>query len=392
MTIDPSPILDLINAFRRSKVLFTFVSTGIVDILHSHGPLTAAGVQRHLTARGRPSQLIEPIKKSSAAGAGQESTVSYSVDAVDRLLRASVNLGLADLKWRIDDRTEPQYELTPLAVAYLAPSAKTPLSGYILHSDATLYPLWGELSTSLQTGQPSWEAAFPEIIAANPSISPFNALYSTPESRERFMHAMHSHSALISPDIASAFDLSWAQHAIDLGGGTGALAIEIARKWNHLQVTIVDLPEVVQIAKKSYLVGEDEALSRVNAVSGDFLKDSELPHGDLYVLSRILHDWDESRCEYLLKRIYDSLAPASEANSSNQCSYFSGGLLIAEAMLNEDKTGPSNAIMQDINMLVQTGGRERSLSEYQQLLQKVGFKEVRGVRTGGYLDAIMAFK
>jgi acetylserotonin N-methyltransferase len=219
------------------------------------------------------------------------------------------------------------------------------------------------------------------------------------------MHAMHSHSALISPLIASAVDLSWARHAVDLGGATGALAIELAKEWRQLKVSILDLVEVVEIAKKSYLAGSEEAAfgRRVDAVVGDFLsevkegEEDPIPEGDLYVLSRILHDWSEDRCNFLLKRIYDRIpVTTSEGGggkySSSLCESFDGAVLIAETLLNEEKTGPVSAVMQDINMLVQTGGRERSLQEYRYLLEKVGFKNVQGVFTGGYLDVVIAFK
>ena len=77
----------------------------------------------------------------------------------------------------------------------------------------------------------------------------------------------------------------------------------------------------------------------------------ELPEGDLYSLGRILHDWTEAKGLALLKRIYDRLPSG-------------GALLIAEKLLDEDKSGPRWASMQNLGMLLYTEGKERTLTEY----------------------------
>ena len=69
-----------------------------------------------------------------------------------------------------------------------------------------------------------------------------------------------------------------------------------------------------------------------------------------------------------------------------------GAVLIAEKLLNDDRTGPSWAQMQSLNMLVCTEGKERTLSEYERLLDRVGFRDVQGCRTPSPLDAVLAFK
>ncbi len=87
-----------------------------------------------------------------------------------------------------------------------------------------------------------------------------------------------------------------------------------------------------------------------------------MPEGDLYALGRIVHDWNESKIVILLRKIHDALQAG-------------GGLLIAETLLEEDRSGPVYSIMQDLNMLVCTDGKERTFSEYRELLESVGFTE-----------------
>jgi acetylserotonin N-methyltransferase len=116
----------------------------------------------------------------------------------------------------------------------------------------------------------------------------------------------------------------------------------------------------------------------VQIVAGDFFVDS-LPPGDVYALGRIVHDWTEAKIDALLARIYEQL-PAG------------GAVLIAEKLLNDDKTGPRWAQMQSLNMLTCTEGKERTLVEYNQLLTRAGFTEVSGVVLPAPLDAVLAVK
>jgi acetylserotonin O-methyltransferase len=92
-----------------------------------------------------------------------------------------------------------------------------------------------------------------------------------------------------------------------------------------------------------------------------------------------VHDWTEEKVLHLLERIAAHLPSG-------------GGLLIAEKILWEDKTGPRWAQMQSLNMLSCTEGKERTLAEYEALLAKTGFQSVQAVRTSAPLDALLARK
>jgi acetylserotonin N-methyltransferase len=113
-------------------------------------------------------------------------------------------------------------------------------------------------------------------------------------------------------------------------------------------------------------------------MAGDFFGD-ELPEADLFAMSRIVHDWSEDKIHVLLGKIYRRL-PAG------------GGILLAEKLLREDRTGPTSAQLQSLNMLVCTEGKERNLEEYRRLLENAGFQDVQGRITGAPLDAVLAIK
>jgi acetylserotonin N-methyltransferase len=155
------------------------------------------------------------------------------------------------------------------------------------------------------------------------------------------------------------------------------LAVAACRRYPSLQALIFDLPEVVETTR-AYISKSGEAAVRIEVVGGDFVRD-ELPPGDLFALGRILHDWGEPKIRELLTKIYQRLPPG-------------GALLIAEKIVDPDKSGPVSALLQSLNMLVCTQGKERTLEEYRQLLEGSGFGNVQAVRTGAYLDAILATK
>jgi acetylserotonin N-methyltransferase len=143
-----------------------------------------------------------------------------------------------------------------------------------------------------------------------------------------------------------------------------------------LRGVVFDLPEAVPLAHQ--IVGATSVAGRIEIIAGDFFTDA-LPPADLYALGRIVHDWTEEKILVLLRRIHQSLPPR-------------GGLLIAEKLLLDDKSGPRWAQMQNLNMLTCTEGKERTLAEYEALLREAGFAEVLGRRTPSPLDAVLALK
>lgn len=313
---DPAPILELIDAFRRSKTMFTAVKLGIFD--------------------GRRPQ-----------GA-----------AVDRLLEACAALGLL-----VNNGGE--YVNTPVADEYLKQSSPRTLSGYVRYSNDALYRMWEHLDDAVIEGTNRWTQTFGGEGAL------FTHFFRTAEAQRDFLMGMHGFGMLCSPAVIAAFDLGRFQTLVDLGGATGHLALAACGRYPAMQAALFDLPSVIEIAKE--FVGD-----RVSLVAGDFFTDP-LPPGDLYAIGRILHDWTEPKIVALLTRIYQAL-PAS------------GGLLVAEKLMNEDRSGPVPTHMQSLNMLVCTEGRERTLGEYSALLRSVGFREVSGRVTGAPLDAVLAIK
>lgn len=332
---DATPILDLIEAFRRSKTMFTAVSMGIFDRVHE-APARAAEV-------------------AAALGA--------NADATERLLDGCAALGLLH-------KRDGLYTNQPVAEHYLCAGSPDSLAGYIRYSDQALYPMWGHLADAVREGAPRWKQTF----GLDGPI--FGSFFRSDDAMRDFLRGMHGFGRLTSPRVVAAFDLGRFRRMADLGGATGHLVAAACERYPDLRGTVFDLPRVAALARQQ--VALSPARDRIEVQAGDFFQD-ELPEADLYAVSRILHDWTDAKIDGLLAAVFQRL-PAG------------GALLVAEKLLAEDGVGPVAANMQSLNMLIVTEGKERSLADYTRLLQRAGFAHIEGRRTGTPLDAILAVK
>jgi len=332
---DPMPVMNLLQDFRRSQVMFAAVSLGVFDRL-------AAGPA--------------PLPRLAA-------DLGADADALGRLLDAAVSLGLLV-------KAGDGYANTPTAAAYLTSNSPRRLTGYLRYSGAVLWQLWYHLADAVREGSHRWRQTYG---TEGPIFSQF---FRTDDDRREFLWGMHGQGLLSSPEVAAAFDLGCFRRLADLGGATGHLAVAACRRYPQLRAVVFDLPEVIPLARE--LVGASDVADRIEVVAGDFFTDP-LPAADLFAVGRILHDWAEDKIRRLLRAIHDRLPTG-------------GALLVAEKLLDDDRTGPPWAVLQSLNMLVCTEGKERTLAEYAALLQEAGFNRVEGRRTNSPLDAVLATK
>jgi acetylserotonin N-methyltransferase len=332
---DPSVVLDLLEAFRRSKTMFAAVSLGVFDALQT-GPRTLAELANELKA---------------------------DADALQRLLDACVGLQLLQ-------RGGPNYANTPAAAAFLTKTSPSRLTGYINYSNDVMWRLWTHLEDAVREGTHRWQQAYGWD---GPIFSHF---FRTDEAKREFLMGMHGFGLISSPHVVAAFSLGRFTRLVDLGGATGHLAIAACEHYPNLRGVVFDLLDAVPLARE--IVGASSAADRIEVAAGDFFVDP-LPPGDVYVLGRILHDWTEAKILALLRRIHDALPVG-------------GAVLIAEKLLNDGRNGPRWAQMQSLNMLTCTEGKERTLGEYGAILEQAGFRNVEGRVTSSPLDAVLALK
>jgi SAM-dependent methyltransferase len=224
---------------------------------------------------------------------------------------------------------------------------------------------WDHLVYSVQTGKTGFEKA--------QGMPLFDYFARHPEDASLFNETMVGFHGQEPPAIAAAYDFSTFNTIIDIGGGTGNLLAEILTRYAGPRGVLFDLPHVA--AEAPALLKAKGVSDRVTIEAGDFFK-SVPAGGDAYVLSHIIHDWDEDQCLAILTHIRRVMKPAAR-------------LLIAEMVLPAgDEPHPGK--MLDMAMLVWPGGQERTLAEYDHLLSKAGFHLTRVVPTNSAVNIVEA--
>jgi tRNA A58 N-methylase Trm61 len=212
----------------------------------------------------------------------------------------------------------------------------------------------------VRTGEP----AFRKRDIANPFVE----LAKDPEEAANFDAAMADFTKLVAMVVASAYDFTPFRTIVDVGGGNGALLIGILRATPHLHGIVFDQPHAVERAEKQ--IAEAGLAERCQGVGGDFFK--EVPSGgDGYILKHVIHDWDDERSVAILRNCHRAMDST-------------GRLLIVEGVYppHIDQSWDSRgAAANDVNMLVATGGRQRSEAEFRSLYDATGFKLTRIVTT-----------
>ncbi|KAG7241660.1 hypothetical protein INR49_025125 [Caranx melampygus] len=227
------------------------------------------------------------------------------------------------------DQGRVLYSNTEQASVYLTRSSPLSLFQSIQYSSRTIYLCWHYLTDAVREGSNQYEKAF-----GVSSKDLFEALYRSDEEMVKFMQLMNSIWNICGKDVVTAFDLSPFKVICDLGGCSGALAKQCTSAYPECTVTIFDLPKVVRMSREHFV---SEADQRISFHQG-------------------------------------------------------GAVLLVEALLHEDGSGPLTVQLYSLNMLVQTEGRERTATQYAALLTAAGFTNVQHRLTGKIYDAVLGHK
>lgn len=224
---------------------------------------------------------------------------------------------------------------------------------------------WGNLMHSVKTGEIAFDNRFGE--------SAWEYYAKNPEDAAVFNDAMTGLTEMVNAAVIPAYDFSGLKKVIDIGGGHGALMAGILKANPSVQGAVFDLPHVTEgSAARMASAGVGD---RCDITSGDFF--AEVPAGyDAYVMKFIIHDWDDEKSIAIMKNIRRAMADG-------------GRLLLVEQIVSADNA-PSFAKFIDVNMLVMTGGRERTEQEFADLFAASGFRLTRVVPTESVFCVIEA--
>ncbi|MFI6290462.1 methyltransferase [Nonomuraea sp. NPDC050790] len=277
---------------------------GLPDAL-SGGPRTAADLAEALEVH--PGALARLMRLLAAAGILEERGTRFALTEMGALLRG--------------DR------LGPLATLYGSD-----------HFTAS----WAALEHTVTTGEQGFRHVY--------GLPIFDYLAGEPDKAAEFNAGMAAGTYYFRR-VPCKHDFSAARMVVDLAGGTGALLAEVLRAAPRARGVLFDVPEVIAEAGP-HLEG---LLDRCDLVAGDLF--AAVPEGgDVYMLSRVLHDWDDEQCAAILANCAKAMPPGAR-------------LLVIERVATADALLPAAF---DLHMMVMTDGRERTLPEYRALLDRAG--------------------
>ncbi|HEU4710333.1 MAG TPA: methyltransferase [Pyrinomonadaceae bacterium] len=218
------------------------------------------------------------------------------------------------------------------------------------------YKAWGAVLHTLETGQPALSHAL--------GMKLFEYLSQDLESRRIFDEAMTGLSIQVSQAVVQAYDFSGIKQIVDVGGGQGTLVAAILEAHAELRGILFDLPAAVENARKQ--VALERLASRCEVVAGNFFEHVP-PGADCYLLASVIHDWDDERGLRILTHCRKAMDQG-------------GKLLLVECVVADSSDQPFSTLL-DLQMLVVTGGRERTETQFAELLAAAGFRLTRVIQT-----------
>ncbi|MEU4178061.1 methyltransferase [Streptomyces sp. NPDC026589] len=296
--------------------------------------------------------IADLIKDEPRAGHELAAESGTHEPSLRRLLRTLTAVGLF---------TEPEpghFALTDVGSQLRSDSPDSLRAFSRMFCHPILLRAWQGLGHSVTTG----ERAFDHVHGKNF----YSYVADQGDANRLFNEAMSEESRIAAGQLAAGYDFSHAKKVIDLGGGDGTLLAAVLSTQPHLRGVVFD--SASGVAEAPDALKRAGVADRCEALAGDFFQD--IPEdGDLYIIKSVFQDWSDEDSRALLRSCRSQMPDSAT-------------LLIVGSVLPETaSTDQPIMFFTDLNMLVNTGGRERTESEFRVMLQETGF-DVRSVRLG----------
>ena len=302
--------------------------------------------------------LADQLAAGSRNAAELAGPMRLHAPSLHRLMRTLASLGI------LTERDSQRFALTPMGEA-LKTGAPGSARATVIAFGGAFWHGWEEIVYSLETGNTGFDKAH--------GMPLFEYLRQHPAEASDFSEAMVGFHGEEPPAVAQAYDFSGFKNVVDVGGATGNLLAAILSSHAGPRGVLFDMPHVVGDAPA--LLKARRVEDRVTIEAGDFFE-TVPAGGDCYLLSHIIHDWNEGRCLTILGHCRKAIKAG-------------GRLLLIEMVLPAGDTPHPGKVL-DMVMLVFPGGQERTEAEYGDLLGKAGFQLNRVVPTASAVSVVEA--
>ncbi|MEU9337241.1 methyltransferase [Streptomyces sp. NPDC048290] len=299
-----------------TQALATFAHLGIPDAMSTETPVAAGPLARRTGTD--PESLTRLLRYLAMLGIVTETPDGHRLTPAGALLRS-----------------DTPGSLRPLALLYGGP----------------FYESFAALGHTVRTGRTAFDHHF--------GAHHFDHFARRPDLADLFDRSMAASSRMFAPlaahpVIAAAAGAASPATVVDIAGGNGELLAHLLPAHPRLHGVLLERPHVIEAARRTLAAAR--CADRCVFLAGDF--GDVPPDGDVYVLSRVLHDWDDDRCREILRHCARAMPPEAD-------------LLIVERLLPTDGS-PSLAVSWDLHMMCNVGGRERTAAHYAELLADAG--------------------
>lgn len=338
----PESIMQIGTGFWASKILLSAVNFQLFTRLAERKAMSAQEIKTMLNFKCSDRNVFDFLDALSILGFLHR----------EGLLETAVYSNSSDTDFFLD-KNKPTY-----------------MGGILEMMNNRLYGFWGTLEEGLLTGLPQ-----NEVKESGQPL--FVDLYKSPEKLNEFVNAMSGIQMGNFMAFAQKFDFSKYKTLTDTGGAGGMLSLMVAKHQPHMSCTSFDLPAVASIANET--IQKFKLTDRVKTASGDFFADP-IPKADMIVMGNILHDWDEDKKIFLMKKAWESIPD--------------GGAFVAiESIIDDQRKQNVFGIMMSLNMLIETGtGFDYTYADFQKWAKIAGFKSTSLIPLAGPSSAAIAYK
>jgi len=312
--LDPSPLMRLTTLYWESQVFLTANRIGLFHILDKEA-LSITEIAHALELKPHPTRLM---------------------------LKACEALEL------VKDAGEEHFINTPLSNAFMVPGTPAYLGDAVRYAD-NLYAAWGSLEQALREG--------------TPPMAPETYLGEDKEKTRAFVYGMHNRALGIGNAMADMLDLKGRQHLLDVGGGPGTYSSLLTLKTPGLSSIVLDLPDVVAIAKE--IINSMGATEKVSTLAGDYKQTPFPSNNDVVLISGVFHRETEDTCQNLIQRAADTLQ--------------TGGLLIvSDIFTSAGGAEPTFATLFGLNMMLSApDGTVHADADIAEWMASAGFTDIK---------------